>query len=107
MFIKFTKMCKLAINMRNTTDKLPKERAELSRKAEETDVYNAIDRPSVTFAMREIMSGMSTPTVMHWAKLHHLARSMLQYPEERWDHECQRTPHMLEVLTDTDTNTEV
>ena len=36
--------------------------------------------------MHEIMSGMSTPTVMQWAKLNCLAWYMLQYPEERWDY---------------------
>ena len=45
---------------------------------------------------------MANPSVMHWAKLHRLARYMLQYPEERWGYEYQRTPTSLEVLTDTD-----
>ena len=72
------------------------------RKAAGTALHIAIVRPSVQFALHEIMPGMSTPTVMHWAKLHRLARYMLQYPEKRWDDEYQRTLEMLEVLTDTD-----
>ena len=80
---------------------LPCGRADLFRRAAGTALYIAIDRPSVQFKMHEIMSVMSTPTVMHWAKLHCLAWYMLQDPEERWDHESQRTPETLEVLTDT------
>ena len=71
-------------NMRNAMDVLTNERAELFRKVAGTGLYIAIDRPPVQFAMHEVMSGMSTPTVMHWAKLHAL-----------------RTPEMLEVLTRT------
>ena len=64
--------------------------------------YIAVERPSVQFAMQEIMSGMSTPTVTHWAKVHRLAQYMLQHPEEGRDHTNQRAPDVLEVLTDND-----
>ena len=37
---------------------------------------------------------------MHCAKLHRLARYMLQCPENSWDNEHQHTPQVLEVLTD-------
>ena len=39
---------------------------------------------------------------MPWAKLHRQAWYVLHYPEERWNYEQQRTPEMLEVLTNTD-----
>ena len=44
-----------------------------------------MDRPSVQFAVHEIMPGMCAHTVMHWAKLHRPARYMLQYLEESRD----------------------
>ena len=79
-------------NMCSAIDVLPNERAELFRKAAGTALYFAIDRPSVQFAMDGIISGMSTSTVVHWAKLHCLAQYMQHH----------RIPKMLEVLTDTD-----
>ena len=89
-------------NMRNATDVLPYDRVELLRRATRTALHIAIDQPSVQFAMHEIMSGMSTPTEMHWARLHRLARYMLQYAEESWDDKYHRAPGVLDVLTDND-----
>ena len=68
-------------NMHNAMDVLPHERAELFRKAAGTALHIAIARPSVQFAMHAIMSSTSTPTVMHWAKLHRPARYMLHFAE--------------------------
>ena len=88
-------------NMHSAVDELPSERAELFRKAAATALYIPIERPSVQFAVHEILSGMSTHAVMYLATPHRLARHMLQYPDERWDYEYQRTLEMLEVPTDT------
>ena len=86
-------------NMRNAMDELPDD---LLRRSAGTTLFITNGRRSVQFALYEIMSGISTPTVKHWAKLHLSAQYMLQHPEERWDHVYQRTPETQEVLMDAD-----
>ena len=88
--------------MRNASDKLTEEKAATFRKAAGTALYISLDRPTILFATHEVMSGMAEPTELHWAKLHRLARYLLQYPEETWLYDYQELPSKLEVLADSD-----
>ena len=89
-------------SMRNAQDELDPERAALFRQAAGTGLYVAQDRPSIQFAMHDIMSGMQKPLELHWAKLHRLARYLVQYPEEDWLYHYQELPDRLVVYADSD-----
>jgi hypothetical protein len=89
-------------NARNADDELDETRTALFRRAAGTALYISLDRPSIMFAMVDIMAGMSKPTELHYARLLRLARYLLQHPTETWVYRYQSTPKELLVYTDSD-----
>ena len=67
---------------RDILDELTPDKAKTYRQAVGTALYLSIDRPTMQFAMGEVMSGMQTPLVKHDVALHKVARYVLQYPVE-------------------------
>ena len=61
-----------------------------------------MDRPSLQFAVSEVMSGMSEPKVGHQLQVVRVARYVLQHPGETWLFNNQTDPKTLYVYTDTD-----
>ena len=87
---------------RNAADELDETRAALFRRATGIALYISLDRPSIMFAMVDIMAGMAKPTVLHELRLQRLARYLLHHPTEVWVFRCQRPPEGLLVYTDSD-----
>ena len=88
--------------MRNALDHLDEERTTVFRRAAGPGLYISLDRPSIQFAMHDVMAGMQEPTELHWARLVRVARYLLEYPKETWMYVYQAFPKNLEVLTDAD-----
>ncbi len=88
--------------MRTIIDELTVEEATSFRQGAGTGLYLSIDRPSLQFAMGEVMSGMQTPLVKHKLMLHHLARYVVKYPSEVWLFKYQEMPKVLRIYTDSD-----
>ena len=88
--------------MRDREEPLSEARTATFRKAAGTALYVSMDRPTIQFAVAEIMAGMQSPTELHWARLHRLARYLWRYPEETWLFSYQDQPKKLELLADSD-----
>ena len=89
-------------NQRNLDAELDSDEASKFRQLAGTALYLSLDRPSIQFAVSEIASGMSKPTVLHQLKLKRLARYLISYPRETWEFIYQECPSEVTVLTDSD-----
>ena len=89
-------------NARDAADELDDSKAALFRRAAGTALHISLDRPSIMFAMVDIMAGMAKPTELHYARLLRLARYLLRHPTETWVYRYQSSPKELLVYTDSD-----
>ena len=87
---------------RDLMGELTFDKAAVFRQAAGTALHMFIDRPSMQFAMSEVMGGMQAPLIMHELLLHKVARYVLEYPAETWIYEYQVEPTELYVYVDSD-----
>ena len=78
--------------MRKAIDELNADEASLFRQAAGTGLYLSIDRPSLQYAMSEVMGGMQTPLVKHKLMIHHVARYVARYLASAARGIMRRTP---------------
>ena len=88
--------------MRKAIDELNADEASLFRQAAGTGLYLSIDRPSLQYAMSEVMGGMQTPLVKHKLMIHHVARYVARYLAVVWLFRYQDMPKVLRIYTDSD-----
>ena len=68
----------------------------------QTGLYLSIDRPSLQYAMSEVMGGAQTPFVKLKLMIHHAAHYVAKYPAEVWLLKYQDMPKVLRIYTDSE-----
>ena len=87
---------------RDALDALPDSEVQSFRQAAGTGLYLSIDRPTIQFAMGDVMAGMANPQRIHQLQMQRVARYVLEFPEEVWLYNYQSMPKELYVYTDSD-----
>ena len=83
-------------------ERLPPSQATLYRALTARANYLSMDRPEISYAVKELSRGMTAPTLSDWSRLKRLGRYLKKRPRARIFFPHQRQTRTVTVLVDTD-----